>query len=171
LKIDIRDFKKNDNKHFDFIKEFLDFNIGEEKILFVDPVFLSINVIKNENEYIVNGVIKTIVKLRCSRCLEYFKFKIETDFTESFINEFFVNNNNEDLKEDDYLHLFSGNLIHLDNFVKQNIIFSIPVKKVCNDNCKGLCPNCGTNLNIKKCRCEIDNLDPRLAIIKDYYKK
>ncbi len=170
MKINIRDLERNDNKHFEFLKQFNDFSIGEEKIIFVEPVKLAINVNKNEHEFFVQGKLNTTIKLRCNRCLEYFHKKIKADFFESFISEMYFYKDANNLKVDDYLHILTGDLIYLDDFVKQNIILSIPVKRICSDNCKGLCSKCGTNLNNNKCKCKTEDIDPRLAKIKDYYK-
>ncbi|NMA14219.1 MAG: DUF177 domain-containing protein [Clostridia bacterium] len=44
------------------------------------------------------------------------------------------------------------------------------MKTLCREDCKGLCPICGSNLNIKQCRCERESIDPRLAALKNFFK-
>jgi len=57
----------------------------------------------------------------------------------------------------------------LDSILKDNIILNLPVKKVCDDNCKGLCPRCGVNLNEKTCDCKDENINPQLEVLKKFF--
>ena len=47
---------------------------------------------------------------------------------------------------------------------------AITTSLLCNENCKGLCPVCGCNLNVEECSCEVEDIDPRLAVLKDFLK-
>jgi uncharacterized protein len=69
--------------------------------------------------------------------------------------------------EDADEELFDGKTIDLDPIVREQVLLALPMDVVCKDDCKGLCPQCGQNLNEKKCGCEPKFVDPRLAALKD----
>lgn len=61
---------------------------------------------------------------------------------------------------------FDGRTIDLDPIVREQVLLSLPVSVVCKDECKGLCPSCGQDLNEAECGCERKVVDPRLAVLK-----
>jgi len=69
--------------------------------------------------------------------------------------------------EDADEELFDGKTIDLDPIVREQVLLALPMDVVCKDDCKGLCPMCGQNLNEKQCGCESKFVDPRFAALKD----
>ncbi len=63
--------------------------------------------------------------------------------------------------------LFDGKTIDLDPIVREQVLLALPMDLVCREDCKGLCPSCGQNLNLEKCACEPKGIDPRLAALKN----
>ncbi|HEY8208788.1 MAG TPA: DUF177 domain-containing protein [Myxococcaceae bacterium] len=61
---------------------------------------------------------------------------------------------------------FDGRTIDLDPIVREQVLLALPVSVVCRDECKGLCPVCGQDLNEAECSCERKVVDPRLAVLK-----
>lgn len=61
---------------------------------------------------------------------------------------------------------FDGRTIDLDPIVREQVLLALPVAVVCKDECKGLCPVCGQDLNEAECGCERKVVDPRLAVLK-----
>jgi len=61
-------------------------------------------------------------------------------------------------------------MIRMDEIIKQLIYLSLPMKSLCNDDCKGICPYCGVNLNNEICQCERNLTDPRFDKLKDLLK-
>ena len=59
--------------------------------------------------------------------------------------------------------------IDLDEIIRQEVIFYLPVRMVCGEDCKGLCPECGENLNTGSCKCE-KAVDPRWSALKNIKK-
>ncbi len=53
--------------------------------------------------------------------------------------------------------LFQENMLDLTELLRQNILLSMPIKPLCSDECKGLCPTCGRNLNEGPCNCPSDS--------------
>ncbi|SUY61625.1 ribosomal protein L32 family protein [Clostridium sporogenes] len=64
--------------------------------------------------------------------------------------------------------LLKNEAIDVTEVIENNIIIELPIKRLCKKNCKGLCQQCGANLNFSKCKCEKD-IDPRLAKLKDFF--
>jgi len=169
MKINVLELKHSREANYIFKKEFDGFEIGQDKVQFVKPVQLKVQVNVAGEEILVRGKITAVFKLICNRCLEPYNTEIYVNFMENLIKEDKYKKLPVDEK-DDNLHSYKGDIIELDELVKQNIILSLPIKRICSVNCKGLCPQCGKNLNTEKCDCKIDNVDPRLAKLKDFFK-
>lgn len=104
-------------------------------IEFKEPVNVSILVNRTGNTLLANGEVKTNVSLACSRCLKKIKKLLEN---RSFSITRDVSGQTEvDLTPD----------------IREEIVLSLPVKPLCKEDCKGLCPICGQDLNEKKCSC------------------
>ncbi|WP_341271486.1 YceD family protein [Clostridium acetobutylicum] len=105
--------------------------------------------------------VKGIVELTCSRCLQKFPYDIDLEIDEKFTD-------NPENKDDEVIFI-NNYEVDINEIVENNIILSLPIKKLCREDCKGLCPMCGTNLNISTCNCHEDNIDPRFAKLKDLF--
>ncbi len=94
----------------------------------------------------------------CDRCAD--------DFTRAYsfdIDKVVVAHLENEEDDEDYI-VVENNLLDLDDYVYQEIQLFLPQKMLCNDDCKGLCPKCGKNLNYEKCDCKPD-VDPRMATL------
>ena len=107
--------------------------------------------------------ISTEFVAQCSRCLSDTAQKL--NFT---INEVFSKPELEN--ENDDVIILDSNEINLRDIVVESLSCALPITSLCNENCKGLCPVCGCNLNIEECSCEVEDIDPRLAVLKDFLK-
>lgn len=67
----------------------------------------------------------------------------------------------------DDLILVENHQLPLDELVQADLILSLPMKNLCGEDCRGLCPQCGKNLNEGPCGCQTESVDPRLAVLKD----
>ncbi len=99
----------------------------------------------------------------CLRCLKQVDTVSDIKVEESFV---------EVSKSDDVeAYTFEGNVVDIAKPLIDNIILALPMKTICSEDCKGLCKTCGTNLNIKNCNCDERKIvDPRMEILKDYFK-
>ncbi len=128
-------------------------------------------VIKTEAGCLVTGKIKVPLVLACTRCLTNFTYKLVTDFTEEFVNKSEVEVGSfefDSLSVD--LPTYHGDTLDLRELISESILLAIPMKIVCNAECKGICPECGQLLNEKTCKCNQRNLDPRLAVLADLFE-
>jgi len=135
-------------------------NYNEDDIHVNSPIEVDAKVTNSGSNLLINGRIKAELTLKCSRCLESFNYTLEDVFEEELSN---VN----DCEEVIY---FEGDTIDLTDIIINNILLSLPMKALCSEECKGLCPHCGNNLNINECNCTGENLDPRLDSLKKLLK-
>ncbi|MBU5482747.1 DUF177 domain-containing protein [Clostridium sp. MSJ-11] len=160
--VDLSDLLKRKviKKDIDITMEEKGFYDGSEYIAFLKPVKLKgeFNLIGDTIN--LNGTVTTTLELICSRCLVKFAKKVEIPIEEKL--------SKEENKDDDYIFI-EGDVIDITEIIENNIIVSLPIKMLCNEKCKGLCPDCGVNLNDSACNCGENNIDPRLAKLKDFF--
>jgi len=99
---------------------------------------------------------------QCARCLDTVSENMSFQIYEVFSKTATEN-------DDEVTVLESGN-IDLDDVVEKAFVGMLPINYLCSEDCKGLCPDCGCNLNRETCSCDIDDIDPRLAVLKNFLK-
>ena len=126
---------------------------------FKAPVMVK-GVVKNTAGIVVIEMkVKVFYDGLCDRCAESVKREMDYVFSHTLVSTL----NNE---ENDELMLIEDMHFNLDPLVTEDIFLSLPTKILCSEDCKGLCPKCGVNLNLGKCSCKKE-IDPRLAALKE----
>ncbi len=143
-------FELSDNLEF--------FNVHLGELEFKEPVLLKGSIANIDNKFILNANIKTTIQLHCSCCNTLIDRNIDLSISEIFVTS---NNTEEDV------WVLSGNIIELNPVVISNIALDIPMKILCKENCKGLCPKCGHDLNMSNCNCDMTEIDPRFEKLKE----
>ena len=69
--------------------------------------------------------------------------------------------------EDDQVEFFENNRIDLGPLIREQLMMAVPMKGLCREECRGLCPICGQDLNQGTCQCQVEETDPRLAVLRD----
>ncbi len=130
-----------------------------------------------EGQIRVTGQLRTRIEMVCARCLEPVIEEVHRDF-DLFYQPLLKGtpNDEERLKDDDTeIGFFEGEGLFLADVLKEQVLLSLPMKVICQSDCRGLCPHCGANLNQEQCRCERHTSDPRLAPLarlkQDWLKK
>lgn len=113
---------------------------------------------------LVQGTLEAESRVECVRCLVMFDMPTEIEVSELFLTPSAAQEAGED--EEPSVITEEGN-IDLTPIVREEAILSIPMKAVCSATCKGLCPECGQNLNEEPCDCDVQHIDPRLAPLLD----
>lgn len=113
------------------------------------------------NHIVVNGTVSTKGVYTCSRCLSPVSVKRNETLSEVYGTE-------AELPED--VLPYNGEYIDLTETIRETLILSEPMRVLCRPDCKGLCPQCGANLNEGPCSCPTDNIDPRLAVLAKLLK-
>ncbi len=118
----------------------------------------------------IEGSVDAVLRENCDRCGEEVSLPLHCDFAEDFSNVAEICGEEDQDGEAD-IHFFSGDEIDLFPFAEQCIYLNKPMKTLCRRDCKGLCPQCGANLNEKECSCDKSPIDPRLAVLADLLDK
>lgn len=111
----------------------------------------------------LKAAVDTTLELVCDRCLKPFRQEMELPV------EHLLAETLEEEEDDDILLLEDGQL-DLDEVFTTDVILAMEPKHVCSEDCKGLCPKCGADLNEGPCRCKAD-VDPRLAVLAQLLDK
>lgn len=161
--IDIKELNgyKNSNRAINVNIESGDIFVGNSEVKVIDQINFSGNIRKLENIIYLNGQVTGELSLLCSRCLERFQYLLNIEIDEKFTQV--------PSEEDEYITFLDRDKINLIELLESNIFMSLPIKKLCNEDCKGLCQQCGCNLNKKTCNCGSGNVDPRLAKLKELF--
>ena len=117
----------------------------------------------------VVGSFKYSFTENCDRCGDPVTYYVDCDFQEKFSNlQELVNEN--PLEEQELIRPFTGDEIDLFQYIDQQAFLDKPMKVLCCEDCQGLCPTCGCNLNNTSCNCNQESVDPRLAVLADLLK-
>jgi uncharacterized protein len=147
-----------------------DLNLQADGVEFEKPVKVDLIVSKSKDQLICRGQITAPVRLECSRCL--LKFEEEQSADLDFVIDLSGIWEQTNPEEDNYFVADpSSSYFVLDDLVREAIILSLPLKPLCSEECKGLCPVCGTDLNRSPCHCVVVKTDPRWDKLKVLLKK
>ncbi|RUM89803.1 MAG: hypothetical protein DSZ24_00300 [Thermodesulfatator sp.] len=114
------------------------------------------------------GHIRAKVRLACDRCLEEFVWVVDEDFEVEFRPQASLPLREEMQlsREDLEVIFFEGEEIPVSDLVREQVILSVPDKRLCREDCQGLCPVCGQNLNAGSCGCHRRKPSP-FAVLKE----
>jgi uncharacterized protein len=119
-------------------------------------------------ELFFQGHISGNVTGHCARCLEEYPFTLGADFNVVLVPKTEAVAPEMELTADEVdLSVYEGEELDLSPLLREQIILALPTRPLCDDTCKGLCPNCGVNRNVESCRCAASAGDPRLAVLRN----
>lgn len=116
----------------------------------------------------VKGHLTVDLESACDRCLEPAAIPLDTDF-DLFYRPVIKTSNHAEvhLAEGEVdLSFYEGDSLALRDALREHVLLSLPMRLICSDACKGLCPNCGANLNTAPCNCAVQRTDPRWSALK-----
>ena len=139
----------------------------------VAPVLLDFDIQKDKDKFRLVGSAKTELELPCSRCLEPFRMLVDAPFDMRLLPAAELAEDDEREVQDEELDTsyYRDDQIDLNELLREQFYLVLPMKPLCRDECKGLCPQCGTNWNTASCACTTQWEDPRLAALKGLVKK
>lgn len=117
----------------------------------------------------VTGKLASELDMSCSRCLKPLSHQVDIDFEESFKQSDQPEADPQD--EDQDIQYVAGDQLDLVPYIEEALLLNLPFAALCKEDCKGLCPNCGTDRNERDCGCNTERIDPRLASLSDFFKK
>ncbi len=121
----------------------------------------------------LHGSFSTSVESHCARCLASVENAIQRDF------DLLYRPQGSDAGKEELsvtaaeaeISYYQGDGLELSDVLCEQVLLALPLKIVCREDCKGLCPGCGHNWNQGPCDCKAKTTDPRLAVLKDIRKQ
>ena len=108
------------------------------------------------------------LSIPCDRCLK----EVPVDFPFALERDMDMKVSEEDrIKDLDEINYVTGCSLDVDQLVHNEILIHWPLRVLCKENCRGICPKCGMNLNEGTCDCDQFVPDPRMAVISDIFSK
>ena len=114
---------------------------------------------------LVEGDLQITLTIPCDRCLQSVNVPLSVAFTHQVVSP----DKEDAASEEDEQNFMSGYELDIDALINNEILINMPVKVLCREDCKGICPVCGRNLNEGECGCDTFVPDPRMAAIKDIF--
>jgi uncharacterized protein len=119
----------------------------------------------------VKGHVSVPMEADCDRCLESARFPIDSDFelyyrpvAEGYGEEVAIDQSELEMG------FYEGDGIALEDVLREYVLLALPMQRVCNEFCKGICPVCGQNRNQKDCGCQAEAVDDRWEALKNIGK-
>lgn len=125
----------------------------------IRPVNVVLNLSKHPDHIRITGTIDGPLEVSCHRCLTPFTFPLKETVDIYLMEEDRLPEEEETELESEELayEFFDGEVIEVDQLVAEQIFLALPFKVLCSEECKGICPGCGANLNEESCRCKVDD--------------
>jgi uncharacterized protein len=157
-------------EHFERAFQPSEFNPPDDDYRVATPVELSMDVEKAGGDaFRVNGRVTTRLEMECGRCLEPFEVPVDARFELRYVPQVDASEAGEqEIAEDDLITAYyrEGTLDVIE-MIREQLHLALPMKPLCQEACRGLCAECGTNLNRTDCGHKPEWEDPRLSVLKD----
>ena len=175
LQLDLTRLGRHGDEHIDRTFEPSVFAADDAEYRVVAPVHLVLDVHRLQRDgdvFRLTGAVETRLELGCSRCLEPFEIPVQSAFELRYLPQAHNAGEGErEIEEDDLTTAYyADQTIDLGALMAEQFQLALPMKPLCTDACKGLCPECGVNLNTTTCDCAPKWEDPRLAALKGLLK-
>ena len=144
-----------------------------EGLLFDQPVQLRGRLWKERDCLQAEIELSARGRMRCDRCNNWYAYRPDMTYEARYCPDESEADSESSLDEGVYYGRWNPKENQLDLLpgIIEQLILSLPTKKLCRDDCQGLCPSCGTNLNEDRCQCERQSVDPRLAELSQWLRR
>jgi uncharacterized protein len=143
--------------------------LNDAELRLIGPAEIRGRYRKSGEEVELQGHLSATVEANCARCLKPVEFPFAAELSERFVVAVsWRSEEQHELREEDLnLAVFNGEVIELDDLVREEILLAVPAQVLCREDCKGLCPICGADRNLSACDCEARQIDSRWGALKD----
>lgn len=146
---------------FDYLKK------GEGARI-IGPVNVAVQAHKISGGIAISGLLQGSAVMTCGRCLDEFTEDISHQFSYDCLPQAAIEEEKEELTADALdIYYYSGGEIDITALVHEQVALALPMRPLCKEDCKGLCPECGANRNKGDCGCRSGPVDLRLAALKN----
>ena len=145
-------------------------NPVDERVNLAQPATVKGRIRLSGNEVFVEGHVEARARLECDRCLKPVELPVSADFALEYITGAeYASSSAAALSEEEMsVSVFDGESIDVDEIVKEQILLEVPARTLCREDCKGICAECGIDLNTGECSCTPNEIDPRWAALKKF---
>ena len=150
-----------------FEMDTITFQLGSFPVLKKEPIELTITNTGNRTLEL-EAVGSLTVGIPCARCLEETPVEIPLQMKRKLDMKL---TDEQRINDSDEISYLTGMDLDVDRLVYLEVLMSWPLKVLCKENCKGICSQCGKNLNDGPCGCVVEPKDPRMAAISDIFSK
>jgi DUF177 domain-containing protein len=162
---------KLDNNGGNFAHEYTagEFVLDDDRVVVAGAPRVSGRISRTEHKVVVEGEFAAIAEVECDRCLQPVELPISSDFRLEYVTaETYMSCKTVELAQEDLtLSIFDGEVIDVDDIVREQVLLAIPTQAICQENCKGFCPVCGADRNVTDCNCNATEVDPRWSGLRD----
>lgn len=137
------------------------------KVVSKEPVTLHIQNVGN-GKLLMEGKAFLVLCIPCSRCLEPVDVPFELEISQELDVRQAEEEDTEKMEEQPYV---DGYYLDVDQLIGNELLLNFPMKVLCKEDCRGICNQCGMNLNQGTCSCERGSPDPRMSIIQDIFQQ
>ena len=141
----------------------------DPELVIQEPITGRLKFTKIPQGILVTGELETVLEVACNRCLEPFDLPLEVEVEETFYPITDVQTGASlPLPEDsdEATRIDEKHIIDLSEVVRQDLLLALPSRPVCREDCRGICPHCGQNLNESVCDCTGETFDPRWEALR-----
>lgn len=135
---------------------------------FSRPARINVQYYRAGQELFFSGRALIEVVGECARCLEHFPFTLDVPFSFVLVPRSHAGDGEALETEDVNLSFYEHQEVDLSPLVRDQVLLALPTRPLCKPDCRGLCANCGANLNAGECRCQKTTEDLRLAVLRNY---
>jgi len=123
---------------------------------------------RTDRSILVEGTLYTEIELTCSRCLSLCSCPLTLRVTEEYFptTDILTGVPKPVPDESGCFTIDEHHILDLTEAIRQYATLAIPMKPLCRENCAGLCPTCGHNLNLGECDCPLSDADPRWSALR-----
>jgi len=143
MKIELEKIKKDQEVELSEVIPAESWDLDSFDVRFVNSICIDCTFTRVSNEILVDARVKTSRHITCSRCLRDTTCEVKQRFQLNYG----INN--------------LGDFLEVDRDVREEILLNFPMKVLCRDDCKGICPGCKVNLNIEECKCKKNSVNKR----------
>ncbi|MFK5925277.1 MAG: DUF177 domain-containing protein [Desulfuromusa sp.] len=174
MRLDLKDIKGGELEqgYSCSLNDFPDISLlaedGEPK--FREPLAFQLRFQRTGKLVEVDGHLDAAVTLQCGRCLQSFERLLSEQFVLTFVPQSKDGQTEEEVElEADELGLvvYADETLELLEPLQEQLIIAVPISPLCKKTCQGLCPECGTNLNVKKCNCIRKPFNNKFTVLTD----
>ncbi len=137
--------------------------------VFLGPLRVNLYVAREFDHIRVNGRVETEISLNCARCLAEYRMEIVSPFTIFYMPDNGMPQDEDvELAEEDLISAtYEGDDIDFTAEISEQVILAIPFKPLCREDCRGLCANCGADLNTAQCKCDRNDINLKFSALKN----